>query len=523
MISTSVKYRDNGGVVYSGNALDSSAVITELLDEESFYVNIHNRDVDAVVGIATNTTVDDPGTLGISLSKFQSLGIGPSTSYSWFARHGALDSYNGIVVAGAEFHDNTRGAVRIMGAVDITDSASSPFTNGAAFHAYGWEKVIEGENQGDYFGSAVACKHNRIVIGARLATVSNSGKVYIMDIRGDIVKTLEESGTLNYGTAVAIGCGRILVGASATTVNGQSSFGCVYMYDMDGNFIRKIVPTSGGSSGDLFGDDVAIGDGRIVVGARWANSEDGAIYIFDLNGKQLQKINSPDGTGSGDGTNGTGADYGCAISIGDGRIVVGSAYTKLPPGRYIGGYTTRVAASKGIVYIYDLDGNLLKKIAMATDSDHSSYKSTSYSYGYSVNVTNGRIFVGDPDTEDTYLSTTLDSRGALYMYDLDGNLLKRYVVREETSGNFNDNYALYGSGTTMAYYRTNGIFSTKLITGIQGIDYDTNTPDPWNNELQGYVVEQYTDYTNSNPYNGLPLVDISPLSQTHYLESMELA
>ena len=156
MINTSVKYRDNGGVVYSFNSIDSSAINTELLDEESFYVNIHNRDVDAVVGIATTTTVDDPGTLGIAYSQFQRLGIGPSASYSWFARHGALDSYNGIVVAGAEFHDNTRGAVRIMGAYDITDSVSQPST--AAYHAYGWEKVIEGENQADYFGSAVACK-----------------------------------------------------------------------------------------------------------------------------------------------------------------------------------------------------------------------------------------------------------------------------------------------------------------------------------------------------------------------------
>lgn len=523
MITTTAQYRGNGDVVYSYNIIDSSAIITELFDEESFYVNIHNRDVDAVVGIATTTTVDDPGTPGIAVSKFQSLTTG--SAEDGFAKHGSLDSYNGIVVAGAEFYDNNRGAVRIMRASDITYSVSQP--DNAAYFAYGWDEVIEGENQADYFGSAVACKHNRIVIGARNFN-SGVGKVYIMDIRGDIVKTLQESGTGNYGTAVAIGCGRILVGANNTTVNGQSNFGCVYMYDMDGNFIRKIIPTSGGSSGDRFGDDVAIGDGRIVVGARWDNTEDGSIYIFDLNGKQLQKINSPDGTGALDGSGGTsstrtGDDFGCSISIGDARIVVGACHSKITPGRYTGGSIVRVGASQGIVYIYDLDGNLLKKIAMATDSDHSSYKSTSYSYGYSVNVTNGMIFVGDPDTEDTYLSTTLDSRGALYMYDLDGNLLKRYVVREETpSGNFNDNYALYGASTTMAYYRTHGIFSTKLITGIQGIQFDTNSSDPANDQLRGRVVEQYTDYTYSNP-NNPPLIDISPLSQTHYLESMELA
>lgn len=513
MITTSVKYRQIGSIGQSSSGKDTSSILTELLDEESFYMNIYNTDANAAVGIATTSLIEDPGDFETQVTPsgqdFITLGEDADT-FNRFGNQGSLDSSNGITVCGAEFSDK----IRMVMAYDHSESASQPFDSSSL---YGWEEVIDGENTADYFGSAVAYKHNRIVIGARNFN-SGVGKVYIMDCRGRTLKTLQESGTSSYGTTVAIGCGKILVGANNTTVNSQSNFGCVYMYDMDGNFIRKIVPTSGGSSGDRFGDDVAIGDGRIVVGARWDNTEDGSIYIFDLNGKQLQKINSPDGTGAQDGAGGTGADFGCSIAIGDGRIIVGSCYTKLPPGRYSGGGRTPVAASKGIAYIYDLDGNLLKKIAMATDSDHSSYKSTSYSYGYHVNVMNGRIFVGDPDTEDTYLSTTLDTRGALYMYDLDGNLLKRYLVRQITSGgDFSDRFASYGSSTTMEYFRSGGRLRADLMVGLGGLEFDTESSDPANTELHGRLVNQDTqlnlgfgNYTNF-------------LTQTHYLESMELA
>ena len=146
---------------------------------------------------------------------------------------------------------------------------------------------------------------------------------------------------------------------------------------------------------------------------------------------------------------------------------------------------------------------------METDSDHSSYKSTSYSYGYHVNVMNGRIFVGDPDTEDTYLSTTLDTRGALYMYDLDGNLLKRYLVRQITGGgDFSDNFAAYGSSTTMEYFRSSGRLRADLMVGLAGLEYPP---------MDGILVNQNTQL-NLGGGKFTPF-----LTQTHYLESMEMS
>ena len=517
MITTTVKYRQIGSIGQSSSNKDDSSIVTELLDEESFYMNVGNQYSDSEVGISTDTLIKDPADFeGTPNSISYTVSLGENTNdWTFFGSHGSLDSSNGIVVCGAQMVSK----VKMVMSRNIQSSASRP--NNAS-SLYGWDDVIDGENASDYFGSAVAYKHNRIVIGARNFN-SAAGKVYIMDCRGRTLKTLQESGTGGYGSSVAIGCGKILVGAHDTTVNSQSSFGCVYMYDMDGNFIRKIIPTSGGSSGDRFGNDVAIGEGRIVVGARWDNTEDGSIYIFDLNGKQLKKIDSPDGTGALDGAGGptsgrTGDDFGASIAIGDGRIVVGAPSVKITPGRSTAGGLLPAPASKGIVYIYDLDGNLLKKIVMETDSDHSSYKSTSYSYGYHVNVMNGRIFVGDPDTEDTYLSTTLDSRGALYMYDLDGNLLKRYLIRNETGDeNFSDSFAGYGGSTTLALYRSYGLLNADLIVGIQGLRFDSESSDPANNPKHGFIVNQQSRIH-------LGFGQYTPaLTQTHYLESMELA
>ena len=49
-----------------------------------------------------------------------------------------------------------------------------------------------------------------------------------------------------------------------------------------------------------FGWSVAVGSGRIVVGARLndhngSNADQGSAYIFDLNGNQLTKITASDG------------------------------------------------------------------------------------------------------------------------------------------------------------------------------------------------------------------------------------
>ena len=79
------------------------------------------------------------------------------------------------------------------------------------------------------------------------------------------------------------------------------------------------ITASDGASGDDFGNSVAIGNGRIVVGAYLDadnGSQSGSAYIFDLAGTQLAKITASDGA----------ADdlFGYSVAVGNGRIVVGA-------------------------------------------------------------------------------------------------------------------------------------------------------------------------------------------------------
>ena len=120
-----------------------------------------------------------------------------------------------------------------------------------------------------------------------------------------------------FGISVAVGCGRIVVGANGDADNGSNS-GSAYIFDLDGNQLAKIT-ASDGAADDYFGGEVAVGNGRIVVGA-WGNDDDGdrsgSAYIFDLDGTQLAKITASDGAG--------GDNFGYSVAVGSGRIVVGA-------------------------------------------------------------------------------------------------------------------------------------------------------------------------------------------------------
>src|SRR6056300_1252202 len=68
-----------------------------------------------------------------------------------------------------------------------------------------------------------------------------------------------------FGGSVAVGSGRICVGAYGDDDNGSYT-GSAYVFDLDGTQLAKIT-ASDGATNDFFGDNVAVGSGRIVVGS----------------------------------------------------------------------------------------------------------------------------------------------------------------------------------------------------------------------------------------------------------------
>ena len=273
---------------------------------------------------------------------------------------------------------------------------------------------------GDNFGVSVAAGSGRIVVGAYNDddNGTNSGSAYIFDLDGNqLTKITASNGDLGdqFGFSVAAGSGRIVVGAPNNDANGNSS-GAAYLFDLDGNQLG-IMTASNGAQGDSFGDSVAAGSGRIVVGApdNDANgTSSGSAYIFDLDGNQLGIMTASDGAQSD--------LFGISVAVGSGRIVVGAR------GDDDNGSTS------GSAYIFDLDGNQLTKIT-ASDGAAGDF------FGFSVAAGSGRIVVGAYGDDDNGSSS-----GSAYIFDLDGNQLAKITASDGATGDAFGGSVVAGSG-----------------------------------------------------------------------------
>ena len=275
----------------------------------------------------------------------------------------------------------------------------------------------------DEFGSTVAVGSGRIVVGAPFNddNGTDSGSAYIFDLDGNQIDKITASDGAEadeFGWSVAVGSGRIVVGARFDDDNGRTNSGSAYIFDLDGNELAKIT-ASDGATDDKFGWSVAVGSGRIVVGAIDDDdngTDSGSAYIFDLDGNELRKITASDGA--------TGDKFGYSVAVGSGRIVVGAP---------LDGDNGSISGS---AYVFDLDGNELAKI---TASDGASFDY----FGFSVAVGSGRIVVGAFVDDDDDNGT--DS-GSAYIFDLDGNELRKITASDGAASDVFGNSVAVGSG-----------------------------------------------------------------------------
>ena len=270
-----------------------------------------------------------------------------------------------------------------------------------------------------YFGNSVAVGSGKIVIGSD-GFSSSQGAAYIYDLDGsneNRITAFDGAASDNFGYSVAVGCGRIVIGSYDDHVNSIIEQGSAYIYDLDGNLIKKIIASDGGYQ-DRFGRSVSVGCGRIVVGS---NDDDngnasGSAYIFDLNGNQLTKITASDGAASD--------AFGDSVAVGCGRIVVGAPYDDVG-----------INTNQGSAYIYDLDGNNEVKIT-ASDGAANDW------FGGTVAVGCGRIVVG------AYRDESIT--GSAYVFDLDGNQLAKINASEGDAGDSFGISVAVGNGRIVA-------------------------------------------------------------------------
>lgn len=248
-----------------------------------------------------------------------------------------------------------------------------------------------------------------------------------------------------FGYSVAIGHGLIAVGAPYAEVPDNAPgdppdirAGAVFIYDIEGNFIRRIY-ASDAAAFDRYGWSVKIGAGKIIVCARDEDDEGsdaGKVYIYDLDGSNEDQY-------TGVGIN-TGDEFGHALDVSDGYIVAteigtddlhtkwiasvdsDNSYalgTEFQQANNISGYSSyRCVAhnnrillrdnSNNTVGIYDMRGKRLGYLDKV---------SSTISFGHGLATGCGIMVAGDPLDD----SNGLTNSGAIYIYDMFGKNEKK--------------------------------------------------------------------------------------------------
>lgn len=236
-----------------------------------------------------------------------------------------------------------------------------------------------------------------------------------------------------FGMCSAIGDGRIVItapfdvkdGLDSDELDGRGSF---HIYDTNMKHIRTVINPEFNSGRvtssthgyydhyEGFGRSIAIGDGRIVVGApNWYDNNvhpglgKGKIYVFDLDGNLLwSRANPATITGRQHHC------YGNTVAIGSGRIAVGNymyGATAMP------NYgTTSTLKHKGAFEVLDLYGNLIFGDSGddTVDGDGTTY-TTGEHLGFSVGITDNVVMVSSKYNDTGSLRT-----GSVRLYTIDG-------------------------------------------------------------------------------------------------------
>ena len=293
----------------------------------------------------------------------------------------------------------------------------------------------------DQFGYSVAVGNGRIVVGAYYNTVTytNQGSAYIFDLDGNEVDILTATYGQNnqyFGNSVAVGSGKIVIGSRGYS----SSKGAAYIYDLDGTN-ENIITASDGAASDQFGRSVAVGCGKVVVGSYdddVSNIDQGSAYIYDLDGTNEIKITASDGSGYD--------RFGNSVAVGCGRIVVGSSLDD------------DNGDASGSAYIFDLNGNQLAKI---TASDGA----TNDAFGDSVAVGSGIIVVGAPYTD----SSNGSNSGSAYIFDLNGNQLAKITPSDAAADDWFGYSVAVGCGRiVVGAYRDESITGSAYVFDLDG-------------------------------------------------------
>ncbi len=308
-------------------------------------------------------------------------------------------AYDGAAVADIFGYSISTGSCGLMVGMPFDDdngsSSGSAYLFGSTISSpYAKVKPSDGA-AGDRFGSSVAIGSSKIVVGAHrdADNGTNSGSAYIFNdfttytvTQQSKIKPSDGAANDEFGFSIGVKNGLIIVGSPYDDDNGSDS-GSAYLFNISGTQLAKI-KASDGASNDLFGYSVAIGSGRIVIGAPYNNNR-GSVYVYNYSGTLLRKISAYNSGVSNQ-------LFGSDVAVGDGLILIGA------PGYNSGGI------SGGIAYVYDLNCNYITNL---TPSSGSTSLNDRFGDSVALSTGSGRIVVGAP-----YEDNTNTNSGAAYIW-----------------------------------------------------------------------------------------------------------
>jgi len=479
------KYSKNGDLVFrrkisKGNDNLGAACLDA--DPSFYYIMFRDQRVDALAGEPDRYTFGKVSTSGNGLGDFE-YNDGTAT----------LIDYTAVVsVDGSPPPENKIGRLSDGSVTNsVSDLMTYPFNankllfDDLATQVSNKKRQMDSADSFEYSGSPAirpADFQEMNLLGDKIRieeTVSGgSGNVLVSDEVNITASDPAAGGGDKFGFSVAVGSGRIVVGATGIASND----GAAYIFDLDGNQLTKIT-TSGTAGTDYFGDSVSVGSGKIVVGGKYI----GAAYVYDLDGTNEVEITVSD-AGSAD-------NFGDSVAVGSSKIVVGC-----PRDDDNGN-------ESGAAYVFNLDGSGEVKIT-ASNGDAGD------EFGFSVAVGSGVVVVGS-SLDDTSNGT---ESGSAYIYPLDVTKTTTTTLWEDESGKGNDGTAdvqILVEDETEAYTAQNG--PTHNAAGyweFDGVnDYITlpKTTALANWYAGPYSIEMWfrADNLNLNSNNKGPLIGLS--------------
>lgn len=291
----------------------------------------------------------------------------------------------------------------------------------------------------DRFGLSIAPMGNNFLVGAPRDDTfgQDAGAAYLFGPSGNLLSTFG-SPTPNdgdwFGWSVQAVGDKILVGSIRDDTWDEDA-GAAYLFNQSGQLLTTFFSPNPGRL-DSFGNSLAVVGDDILVGAYRQQDpvtgafDSGAAYLYSQHGTLLQSFANP--------TPATSDQFGYSLAgVGD-KIVIGAA----------GDDTT--ARGSGAAYVFEKTGELFTTIHNPTPAENDSF-------GISVAALNNDILVG-ANLDDT----RGENAGAVYRFDLDGNLISS-IFSPVASGTDNFGLDVVGAGDHILVSATgfgNGLFPT---------------------------------------------------------------